>query len=71
MEQAKELAHLAAITAHDYNEQLTLILNNLEQSLDLMPLSHPARAGLLHLEQAAQRCVGITRRLLAVGVHWK
>jgi len=48
----------------DYNDELTLILNHAEVSLDLLGPQHPASGGLVELAQAAKRCAETTRCLL-------
>lgn len=59
------VALLAAAVAHDFNEELTMILSQVDASLDLLEPEHPAAGQLAELERSAQRCAGITRELLA------
>jgi hypothetical protein len=53
----------------DYNDELTLILNHAELSLDLLGPEHPASNGLVELMHAAMRCAETTRCLLLLTVR--
>lgn len=62
-----ELDRLSSLTlaaGKDFNDELTLILNHAEVSLDLLGAAHPASTGLLELQHAAMRCAETTRCLL-------
>lgn len=48
---------VAAAAAHDFNNELTVILNSVREALDTVPGDAPAHAFLLDLQAAAQRCV--------------
>jgi len=50
----------------DFNDELTLILNHAEVSLDLLGPEHPASDGLIELTHAAMRCAETTRCLLTL-----
>ncbi len=54
---------LAAVAG--FNDELTMILNQLAVSLELLGDEHPASPNLLDLQRSALRCADITRRLLA------
>ena len=47
---------MAAAAAHDLNNELTVILSSVATSMGKLEPGHPARALLLDLESAAQRC---------------
>jgi hypothetical protein len=55
---------VAAAAAHDLNDELTVIVNSVCSSLSTLEPEHPARAWLLELQGAAQRCVWKTSGLL-------
>ena len=55
---------VAAAAAHDLNDELTVIVNCVCGALDTLEPDHPARALLLELQGAAQRCVWKTSGLL-------
>jgi len=64
---AAELDRLSSLTlaaGKDFNDELTLILNHAEISLDLLGAEHPASTGLVELQNAAMRCAETTRCLL-------
>ena len=65
MEPAHGMAALAASVASEFNDELTLLLNELTWSLDLLGQEHPASAEIAAAQRAALRCSGMTRRLLA------
>jgi signal transduction histidine kinase len=48
---------VAAAAAHDLNNELTVILNSVNEALDTIHSESPARGFLLELQAAAQRCV--------------
>ena len=56
---------LAAAVAHGFNEELTVMLCQLEASLELLEPQHPAGPALAELGRSADRCAGIARELLA------
>jgi len=47
---------VAASAAHELNNELTVILSSVTESLRSLEAGHPARAYLLDLRAAAQRC---------------
>ena len=47
---------MAAAAAHDLNNELTVILSSVNQSIEALESGHPALPILLDLQQAAQRC---------------
>jgi hypothetical protein len=47
---------VAAAVAHDFNNELTVILTSVTESLRGMESDHPSRPYLLELRAAAQRC---------------
>jgi CheY-like chemotaxis protein len=51
--------------AHDFNNMLGAILGNAELALEALGPSHPARADLLEIQEAARRSADLTRQLLA------
>ena len=55
---------VAAAAAHEFNDELTVILNSVTQSLRALEPGHPARALLEDLRASAQRCVWKTSGLL-------
>ncbi len=59
------IGHLAGGVAHDFNNILSVILNNAGFVLEAMPESDPARADVLEIETAARRAAELTRQLLA------
>ncbi len=62
-------AHTVAIrAAHEFNNDLTVILNSVSTSLRTLGLDHPARADLLELQRAALRCAWTASGLL-MDVH--
>ena len=48
---------VAAAAAHDFNNELTVILNGVSGALDAIQADNPARGLLLDTQAAAQRCV--------------
>lgn len=55
---------VAAAAASDFNDELTVILSSVSESLGRLEEEHPARALLLDLQDAAQRCVWKADELL-------
>jgi hypothetical protein len=55
---------VAAAAARDFNDELTVILNSVSESLGILEEDHPARVLLLDLQGAAQRCVWMAEGLL-------
>ena len=55
---------VAAAAAHDLNNELTVIMNSVSYTLPTLEAGHPARALLLDLQAAAQRCVWKASALL-------
>jgi hypothetical protein len=60
-DQSAEMAHSAA---RGMNDELTVILNSVVESLETLDPEHPARHLLLDLEIAAKRCVLISNGLM-------
>ena len=56
---------VAAAAAHDFNNELTVILSSVANSIMSLEPGHPARPHLLDLQEAAQRCTRTTSGLLA------
>jgi hypothetical protein len=56
---------VAAAAAHDFNEELTVILSSVNNSIEALEPGHPARPHLLDLQFAAERCARTTSGLLA------
>jgi hypothetical protein len=48
---------VALAAASDFNDELTVILTSVSESLESLDEDHPARVLLLDLQKAAQRCV--------------
>ena len=55
---------VAAAAAHDFNNELTVILSSVANSMMALE-PHPARPHLVDLQEAAQRCTRTTSGLLA------
>ena len=55
---------MAAAAAHDLNDELTVILNGVSDSLETLGPGHPARSLLLEARSAIQRSVWKTSSLL-------
>ena len=60
---------VAAAAAHDFNDELTIIVNTTSHSLETLEPGHPARPLLLDLERTAQRCVWKASGLLNYGAR--
>ena len=61
---AKRAGAVTAAAAHDFNNELTVILSSVTGVLAQVPADHPARQLLLDIRAAAQRCVWMTSALL-------
>ena len=61
---AKRACAVAAAAAHDFNNELTVILSSAANALHALDASDPARVLLLDIQAAAQRCVWKTSGLL-------
>src|SRR5579863_2084727 len=61
------LGALAGFIAHDLNNELTVILGNVGLSLDAVEPGHAFHESLGEAQQAARRCVEMTRALLNLG----
>jgi two-component system, cell cycle sensor histidine kinase and response regulator CckA len=59
------LGALAGGIAHEFNEELTVILNSLEGAARHLDANHPAVRDLKQLRMAARRCLHTTESLLA------
>jgi len=60
---------LAAATAHEFNNELTVILSCVSALIAGLEPGHPAREQALHLQNAARRCARKTSGLLRFGVR--
>jgi len=47
---------VVAAAAHEFNDELTVILNAVAQSLEALPSAHPLYRGLIEAQCAAHRC---------------
>jgi len=54
---AKRACAVAAAAAHDFNNELTVILSSAADALASLDAADPARVLLLDIQSAAQRCV--------------
>jgi signal transduction histidine kinase len=61
------LGRLAGGVAHDFNNLLTSILGFSRLTLDQLPFDSPLRPDVEEVIGAAERAVGLTRQLLALG----
>jgi hypothetical protein len=61
---ADRICAVAAAAAHDLNDELTVILSSVTGALRALEPRHPARALLLDLQSAAQRCAWTASGLL-------
>ena len=57
MDRTRHACAVAAAAAHDFNNELTVILNGASDALRWLEPEHPARALLVEVQAAAQRCV--------------
>ena len=48
---------MAAAAAHDFNNELTVIMSSVSAALGALDVQHPARPLLVDIQAAAQRCV--------------
>jgi hypothetical protein len=48
---------VAAAAAHDFNDELTIIVNSASQSILHLEPGHPARPYIADIESAVQRCI--------------
>jgi hypothetical protein len=48
---------IAAAAAHDFNDELTIIVNSASQSILHLEPGHPARPYIADIESAVQRCI--------------
>ena len=60
---------MAAAAAHDFNDELTIILNGAVRSIESLEPGHPARPLLREIQWAAQRCVWKASGLLNYGAR--
>jgi len=60
---------VAAAVAHDFNNELTVILSSVADSIQALEPGHPARPYLLDLQNAAERCARTTSGLLLFGIQ--
>ena len=58
---------MAAATAHDFNNELTVILSSISTVIEALEPGHPARLQALELQDAARRCARKTSGLLRFG----
>ena len=56
---------LATAQAHDFNNELTVILNSVSASIHALEPGHPAREPLFELKSAALRCARKSAESLA------
>jgi signal transduction histidine kinase len=54
---AKRACAVAAAAAHDFNNELTVILSSAADALRSLDATDPGRVRLLDIQAAAQRCV--------------
>jgi hypothetical protein len=59
----------AAALAHDFNNELTVILSSVSSAIATLEPGHPARPSLLDLEGAARRCAGKCGHTLAFSLR--
>ncbi len=62
--QLERLSSLTLAAGKDFNDELTLILNYVEISLDMLGAEHPLSPDLIELQQSARRCAETARCLL-------
>jgi len=58
---------LAATAAHDFNNELTVILSSVANLIDTLQPGHPAMLQALDLQEAARRCARKSSGLLQFG----
>jgi two-component system cell cycle sensor histidine kinase/response regulator CckA len=61
----ESVGRLAGGVAHDFNNMLTVILNNAEEALARTEPAAPERTALLEIKDAGQRSASLIRQLLA------
>ena len=66
---ADRASAVAAAAAHDFNDELTVILSSVSGSIAALEPGHPARPLLLDLQGAAQRCAWKASALLNFGAR--
>jgi PAS domain S-box-containing protein len=59
------VGRLAGGVAHDFNNMLTVILNQAEMAMNRLLLFHPIHGQLQEIHQASERSANLTRQLLA------
>ena len=65
---ADQACALAAAAAHDFNNELTVILSSISNLISALEPDHPALAEIRDLQNAAQRCARKTSGLLRFGL---
>lgn len=63
------LSSLALAAGKDFNDELTLILNHADVSLDLLAPEHPACTDLIEVQHAVMRCAECARCLLLLALR--
>jgi hypothetical protein len=66
---ADRASAVAAAAGHDFNDELTVILTSVVESIRALEPGHPARPLLLDLRAAAQRCAWKASALLNFGAR--
>jgi hypothetical protein len=66
---ADRASAVAAAAGHDLNDELTVILTSVAESIRTLEPGHPARPLLLDLRAAAQRCAWKASGLLNFGAR--
>jgi PAS domain S-box-containing protein len=61
----QSVGRLAGGVAHDFNNQLVVVLGHVDLALEQLEPSHPIRADLVAIREAATRSADLTRQLLA------
>ena len=65
---ADQACALAAAAAHDFNNELTVILSSISNLIESLDPDHPALAQARELQEAARRCARKTSGLLRFGL---
>ena len=60
---------LATAAAHDFNNELTVILSSVSSMIEALDPEDPVRTRALELQDAARRCAQKTSRLLRFGAR--
>jgi len=60
---------LAAAAAHDFNNELTVILSSVATLIGVLEPGHPAQLQALDLQEAARRCARKSSGLLQFGLR--